>query len=257
MIFLNPIVVSKKIQHENSLLKAKSFAASLAVHGTLLASALYLAAFKSATLPEEIPVMISLSDYAPSSVDMPVDVSAPSAPAPIVHPATLQNAPTPQEKSSLTPAVSPEAFTPQSSPVRPSVAPSQLSPTTGDSPHSDHQIVANDSPKITPSALMNELPNTSNNEFNGATLGRIRAMIEDALTYPSIARKLGIEGVVVVSFILKQDGLVEKAEILTTSGSTLLDTKAIQTVLSLSGDYPPLNKTVYLKIPIAFSLKKS
>lgn len=254
MIFLNPTVISNKIQCKNSALAAKSFTASLAVHGILLASALYLSAFQPASLPEELPITISLADYAPSSITAPIDISEPATtPQSVLKPL----ASTPQAKPSITSAVSPEAFTPQSSPVRPGVAPSQLSQTTDDSPHLDHPIVAHDSPKITPSALMNELPKTSNDEFNGATLGRIRTMIEDAITYPSIARKLGLEGVVVVSFILKQDGYVEKVEVLTTSGSSLLDSKAVQTVLSLNGDYPPLDKTVFLKIPIAFSLKRA
>ncbi|MDD2950921.1 MAG: energy transducer TonB, partial [Sulfuricurvum sp.] len=88
-------------------------------------------------------------------------------------------------------------------------------------------------------------------------LGNIRAMIEHAITYPAIARKLRIEGIVVVSFVLKPNGIVEAAKIITTSGSTLLDTKAIQTILSLSGDYPALGKTFELSIPIAFNLHKS
>lgn len=244
MFFLNPIVMSNKIQHNNSLLKAKSFTASVILHATLLVTTLYFAAHHPILLPKEEPIMISLTDYAPAStVSLRPSISKTKLTDPLLK--------------SINPISKPLPATPQPLPVRPSVAPLDLKPKLDDSPHSNYQVASNDSPKITPSVLNNELPKSSNDEFNGATLGRIRAMIEDALTYPSIARKLGLEGVVVVSFILKQDGYVEKAEILTTSGSTLLDSKAIQTVLSLSGDYPPLNKTVYLKIPIAFSLKKA
>ena len=82
-------------------------------------------------------------------------------------------------------------------------------------------------------------------------------MIENAITYPAIARKLRVEGVVLVTFTLKPDGTVETAHVKSTSGSSVLDTKAIQTILSLSGDYPKLGKTVELSIPIAFSLTKS
>jgi len=82
-------------------------------------------------------------------------------------------------------------------------------------------------------------------------------MIENAITYPSIARKLRLEGVVLVTFTLKPDGTVEAAHVKSTSGSNVLDTKAIQTILSLSGDYPSLGKTFELSIPIAFSLHKS
>ena len=81
-------------------------------------------------------------------------------------------------------------------------------------------------------------------------------MIENALTYPAIARRLRLEGTAVVSFILRPNGLVEKAEIATTSGSTLLDAKALQTVLGLSGEYPTLTRTAFLKIPITFTLTR-
>lgn len=207
--------------------------------------------------------MISLSDYAPTSEispDQPKTASPKRAPA-IHHNIPEKSAASTSQKSpTSTPAAdSSEVLAPQSSPVRPSVAPSDPTQKFADLPHSNQQTIDIDSPKITPAALTNELPktNVSQEEINGATLGRIRAMIENSLTYPAIARKLRLEGVVTVSFLLKPNGLVEKAEILTSSGSALLDTKAIQTILALNGDYPTLPKAVYLKIPIAFSLKKS
>jgi protein TonB len=82
-------------------------------------------------------------------------------------------------------------------------------------------------------------------------------MIEHALTYPTIARKLRLEGVVMVSFTLNPNGTVEMAQVKSTSGSNILDTKALQTILSLSGDYPALGNTFELSIPIVFHLQKS
>ncbi len=82
-------------------------------------------------------------------------------------------------------------------------------------------------------------------------------MIEKAVVYPSIARKLRLEGVVTVFFILNSDGTVDNAKISSTSGSKLLDEKALHTILSLSGDYPALGNTVELNIPIAFNLSYS
>lgn len=265
MIFFNPIVISEKIQHNNYLLKIKSFGASLAVHATLLTTALYFTMHNPITIPlEEDPVLISLADYAPMTApenhpdttkNKPID-----RPKRINNPIVKTPIPTPQKIPSSTPAVSSEASTPQTPPVRPVVAPSNLQQPTQESLHSIQKPVANDSPHDTSSPnKTSELPktNVSTEDINGATLGRIRAMIESSLTYPSIARKLRLEGTVTVSFILRPNGLVEKAEILSSSGSTLLDTKAIQTVLALSGDYPTIPKTAYLKIPIAFSLTKS
>jgi protein TonB len=112
---------------------------------------------------------------------------------------------------------------------------------------------------LTATSSEHELPRSpiSEKQIGGAALGHIRAMIENAITYPSIARKLRLEGVVLVTFILKPDGTVDTAHIKSTSGSSVLDSKAIQTILSLSGDYPSLGKTFELSIPIAFNLHKS
>ena len=257
------VVLSKKKQHDDSFLKAKSFTASIAVHGSLLATIAYFAQHHPIILPKEEFVVISLSDYPPTMDVSPDQTKAPASkntPEPKQLPPKKQTASTSQTSPSSTPVMdSSEALLPQLSSVRPSVVPSDLAPKSADLPHSTPPILAPDSPKITPTSLTNELPksNVSSEEINGATLGHIRAMIESGLKYPSVARKLRLEGVVVISFILKRDGIVEKVEILTSSGSTLLDAKAIQTVLDLSGDYPTLPKTALLTIPISFSLTKS
>jgi len=264
MISFSPIVISYKIQQNDFALKAKSFAASLFVHASVLSTALYFSLNQPAKLPKEKPILISLADYAPSDVvsDQPKPIVNRTEPVKTLQskPVTAPRHLTPQERLPLTPAASPEASAPQTSPVRPGVVPSDISPHPKEPLHSALNPIANDSPHDASTLRQtNELPkpNVSSEDINGATLGRIRAMIENSLTYPSIARKLRLEGTVVVSFILKSNGLVEKAEILTSSGSNLLDTKAIQTVLALSGEYPSLSKTAYLKIPIVFSLSKS
>lgn len=262
MIFFDPIIISLKIQQNDFALKAKSFAASLFVHATVLSTALYFSLHQPSELPKKKPILISLADYAPADVisdqQKPIINHAESVKTLRSKTDTTPRHVTSQERLPLTPAASPEASAPQTSPVRPGVAPSDIQ--SKEPLHSALNPIANDSPHDASTLRQtNELPkpNVSSEDINGATLGRIRAMIENSLTYPSVARKLRIEGTVIVSFVLKPDGLVEKAEILSSSGSHLLDSKAIQTVLALSGDYPSLSKTAYLKIPIVFSLSKS
>ena len=97
----------------------------------------------------------------------------------------------------------------------------------------------------------------STQSISSNTLGEIRSLIQDSLVYPAIARRMKIEGIVVVSFVLTQDGHVESANILTRSGSSSLDKKALNTVLALSGQYPHLTKKIDLQIPVSFSLKNS
>ncbi|WP_373073037.1 energy transducer TonB [Sulfurimonas sp.] len=85
----------------------------------------------------------------------------------------------------------------------------------------------------------------------------IRSMIQKSLVYPSMARRLKIEGIVTIGFKLNKNAQVVLANVENSSGSSLLDARALETVESLSGSYPSLSKPIELKIPIAFSLKKS
>jgi len=88
-------------------------------------------------------------------------------------------------------------------------------------------------------------------------LDEIRLLIQSSLRYPSMARRLKIQGVVLVSFKLDKNAKVVIASVKKSSGSSLLDSRALDTVKDLSGRYPTLSKTVELKIPIAFSLNKN
>lgn len=114
-------------------------------------------------------------------------------------------------------------------------------------------VSLNDTPKIS----SKEIPKKISSEVSQESLLAIRSLIEKSLTYPSMARRLRIEGVVVVAFVLQKDGKVLKAKILTPSANESLNSKAIETVLALSGKYPLFDETIKLKIPIAFSLKNS
>jgi protein TonB len=273
----NPIVISQKIQH-NSFIKLKAFFASVGVHGSIVAALLFLSLNEPQPVPMDgRPMMVSLANYTPShksiksaakTVSVPKKVkAAPLRPHPvkqkkIIRPLAQKQviptpAPTPQTIPSPDPTVLSEASSPQNTAVRSNAAPSTPVPLT-QSPFSQDNSITNHSPANAPSASATNIinKNLSEAEIDGAALGRIRTMIENALTYPAIARKLRLEGTVVVSFILKTSGLVEKVEIATTSGSTMLDSKALQTVLALNGEYPTLPKTAFLKVPITFSLTR-
>ena len=253
MTFLNPIVMSQKIQYNNSLLKTKSFAVSFGIHAVLVASILYFMVTHPIPLPKsEERIVISLAEFAATSGDIHTMEQLPqpkiiTQPISKVQPKTVEKiephptTTTPERIVAKQPTLSPEASAP--------LAVSQSRPSSP-LPNSI------DSPNSSTLSTEKELQKTpvSDNQLGGAALGHIRTMIENAITYPAIARKLHAEGVVLVMFILKPDGTVETARVKNSSGSNLLDTKAIQTILSLSGDYPALGKTFELSIPISFNL---
>lgn len=245
-------VISKKIQQGNSFVKSKSFAASFGVHVSILAAASYFMASHPIPLPKsEDRIIISLSEFTSNEGDMHrlETVRSVHEHAENIKPASpVQSIEKPMETTSeTTPMKQPPVSSEASAPLAHATASASTPP----------PAIKNDSPHLTAIASEKELPRISDNPIGGAALGHIRAMIEKAITYPAIARKLRLEGVVLVTFVLKPDGTVNTAQVKNTSGSNVLDAKAIQTILSLSGDYPPLGKTFELSIPIAFSLHKS
>lgn len=249
MIFFNIYVISKKIYINNYLLKVKSFAASFGIHAVLFAGiAILMSTHPIPLIKSNEKITISLSEFSTTTGDLHCmkTVSKPKEPfqnvtPPIAEPKYITT--TLQKTPSQTPSVSPEASAPLAHTPMPASTPSLSN-------------VQNDSPHFTSTPPEHELPRNTvpDNQIGGAALGHIRAMIENAITYPAIARKLRVEGVVLVTFTLKPDGTVDTAHVKSTSGSTVLDTKAIQTILSLSGFYPVLGKTFELSVPIVFHL---
>lgn len=245
MLFLNPTVISEKI-YSDSFIKTKAFLVSLFIHATLVASLFQFASTQLVTTKDEAQtsITISLSDYVPSSITTQTEPLKKKVlkKKPTVNPTPIVKEKTPdviqpKENSAV---VSSEAFTPAVQNVEPPVTPSE-------------EISSATSDRNSPSANVN----LSQQEIKDEELARIRLMIQNALSYPTIAKKLRIEGVVFITFSLSSGGHVENLQLLQSSGSSALDNRALQTVSSLDGEYPDLSKKVDLKIPISFSLQKS
>lgn len=83
-------------------------------------------------------------------------------------------------------------------------------------------------------------------------LQKIRDAIESNLVYPYIARKNKIEGTALVEFKINQKGVPEDFKIVRSSGHSMLDKAARETVVKAS-PFPVLKDTI--EIPITFLLK--
>jgi TonB family protein len=230
------MITIEKIYNDESLMRnIKSFFASLAIYALLVSAFSYYMSDHSILLSKpEGTIAISLAKFAPAADS--VEVAEKSLP---------QN----------------KLLTQQTKPKR--IVHDHIAKTTD---HGVDKKMSLISPATADSTSTNSLKEakqesqnnkSSSNEIEKTNLGCIRSMIENAITYPTIARKLKLEGVVFAYFILKPDGTVDTVKVVTTSGSDILDKKAIQTILGLSGQYPAIGKTFELSIPIAFSLKKS
>ena len=86
----------------------------------------------------------------------------------------------------------------------------------------------------------------------------IQRRISGLLSYPRLARENGIEGTAVVRFTVDSAGSVTKAEIVTSSGSKLLDAEAVR-VVRRAAPFPPPAKADAgrndFSIPVTFTLK--
>ena len=81
----------------------------------------------------------------------------------------------------------------------------------------------------------------------------IRDAIQKKITYPRIARQMGWEGKVVVSFIVCMDGHAKDIKIKEGSGVELLDKNAMETVKK-AAPFPRPPVEAQLLIPIKYSL---
>ena len=90
-------------------------------------------------------------------------------------------------------------------------------------------------------------------------LKALRSMIEQRKEYPLFARRNKLEGTVLIRFTVSMQGQLITAHVARSSGLTILDNAALNTVKGV-GQYPPLpdiisEKEILLEIPVVFRIK--
>ena len=93
--------------------------------------------------------------------------------------------------------------------------------------------------------------NPSNNQYDFAS---IRAQIVSHLSFPSAARRMGMTGKIIVSFLLREDGGVENILVVQSSGYEMLDDHVVSTIRATAPFSKPPAR-VQLVLPIVFHLK--
>ncbi len=86
-------------------------------------------------------------------------------------------------------------------------------------------------------------------------LAKLRAKIEQNLRYPLLAKRLKLEGEVMISFSILDDGAIKKLTIISSSGSKSLDEAAIKTIEAILPFEKPPKKDMQVEVPIRFSLR--
>jgi len=91
-------------------------------------------------------------------------------------------------------------------------------------------------------------------EYNKAHFEYLRREINKRLVYPELAREMGWEGRVLLSFLVVQDGSVKEVTVTESSGIALLDRSAVTTVHRAAPlPRPPCDVRVVM--PIAYVLQ--
>jgi periplasmic protein TonB len=112
-------------------------------------------------------------------------------------------------------------------------------------------------PVVAPQEVAPVTPtSTSAEPYERTDFEIIRDRVLARLVYPSVARRMGWNGVVQVALVINTDGRLVSATIHQSSGRALLDDAALDAALKLRGDQLPKPKSLSTVIlPIAFKLK--
>ena len=89
-------------------------------------------------------------------------------------------------------------------------------------------------------------------EYLDKYLSQIRDSINKNITYPPKAKKLLIEGTVIVKFKITENGSVEDITII--DGHKFLQSSTIEAIEEASKEFPKTNKSIEIQIPIEYKL---
>lgn len=90
-------------------------------------------------------------------------------------------------------------------------------------------------------------------EYLRKNFSYIRDMIQKKIIYPALAKRMGWEGKVTVSFIVVSDGRVRNIEVKEGSGRDILDKNAVETI-RITSPFPAPPTEAQIIIPIYYKL---
>ncbi|MBZ7934344.1 energy transducer TonB [Campylobacter sp. LH-2024] len=86
-------------------------------------------------------------------------------------------------------------------------------------------------------------------------LEEIQKAIQKAQNYPRQAQRMGIQGIVKVEFLWKKNKTLAELKIVQSSGYTLLDKNALESIRKASVNFPYYKNDLRIILPIIYSLK--
>ncbi len=226
--------------------------------GSLILHSIFLAGLMAISRPPELPKQLPLDfnlvlqavEKVPSVADSPPPVATPQPvkkePKRVVEkkPLPVKPVPLPEIVESVEPL-----------PLEPVPVPEIVESVEPQPPVVIEQPVSIEPPALTQNPVEVSAAETRSAEavLYAQTVDHVRGQVLDKLTYPTIARRMGWCGKLVLGFVLCVDGTVEDLQVLESSGHKVLDRAAMKAVVAnapFGGGYP---RTV-VKLPINFIL---
>jgi protein TonB len=96
-------------------------------------------------------------------------------------------------------------------------------------------------------------PAAAEQQYLAAQLAQISQAIQRQLAYPAVARRLGWQGRVMVSFVVCLDGRIVDLQIVESSGYKVLDNSAITTI-EQAAPFPLPPVRARLVVPVVYRL---
>lgn len=85
---------------------------------------------------------------------------------------------------------------------------------------------------------------------------KIKSAIDRKSKYPTMARKRGLEGEVIVEFIIHKDGKVSNIRVIKANQYELFNTAAVNAIKKARSDFPTLSSTTKIELPIKYELDR-
>lgn len=86
-------------------------------------------------------------------------------------------------------------------------------------------------------------------------LAVIRQILQENISYPPLARRMGWEGRVLLAIRIGEDGSLKEVRVLESSGYELLDKNAVDTVKRVARLFPKPPVEVMVKLPVNYTLE--
>lgn len=127
----------------------------------------------------------------------------------------------------------------------------KVADTTTEHENTLRQEERNDDILAKPLAHQNTVSGT---EVKDTFLSDIQAIIEKNKSYPKWARKMKIEGTVMLEFEISHNGTIVWSKVITSSGNTALDEHALLVLEKASISFPKPLHTKVIKLPMIYQL---